>query len=62
MGRATPIMKRTSHVEIRVAPDRRPRQGSGAPPAAKAAASATKQPAAPKAKREGAGQRKKGKK
>jgi large subunit ribosomal protein L22 len=38
MGRATPIMKRTSHVEIRVAPDPAPApKAPAASPAAKAA-------------------------
>jgi len=40
MGRATPIMKRTSHIEIRVAPDPAPAPKAPAPgaPAAKATA------------------------
>src|SRR2546422_7214204 len=55
MGRATPILKRTSHVEIHVPAE----VGGGAAPGAKAAAAATqtatpapakrKQPAAPRA-------------
>ena len=51
MGRATPIMKRTSHVEIRVAPDPapKPKAASGAP-AAKAATKKAVKGAKPKAK------------
>jgi large subunit ribosomal protein L22 len=71
MGRATPIMKRTSHIEIRVAPD--PVPAPKAPPAgAPAAKAATKKgakgakaaagaPAKP-AKAKGASRSKKGKK
>jgi large subunit ribosomal protein L22 len=51
MGRATPIMKRTSHVEIRVAPD--PAPAPKTPTSAPAAKAAAKKPAKgtkPKAK------------
>ena len=52
MGRATPIMKRTSHIEIRVAPDAAPAPKVSAPAAAaeKKEKKAKKAPAAPRAK------------
>ena len=46
MGRATPIMKRTSHVEIRVGADAPPPRAPAAPAAAKAAAKPGKAKAA----------------
>jgi large subunit ribosomal protein L22 len=54
MGRATPIKKRTSHVEIRVAGEAESRAPKSAPAKAAAAAEATTRPARaakPKAKR-----------
>jgi|SRR5581483_3532562 large subunit ribosomal protein L22 len=51
MGRATPILKRTSHVEIRVAADAEPRPRGGATPDRAAAAAAAPAPAKRTAKR-----------
>jgi large subunit ribosomal protein L22 len=70
MGRATPIMKRTSHIEIRVAPDAAPAPKAPAPTAetkkgakgAKAAAAAPAQRAKKGKKAPAASRAKKGKK
>jgi large subunit ribosomal protein L22 len=48
MGRGTPIMKRTSHVEIRVAPDAQPAPKAQAPAAAKAEGKTRARAAKPK--------------
>src|SRR5439155_6519499 len=58
MGRGTPILKRTSHVEIRVAGTAMP---AAAPPAAKAAtaAKAEAKPSKPRAKKPAAAKAKK---